>query len=94
MFQPWYDVQELKEGYATYTQAFGAGKDRLLEANKYHSQLAMIQAAVDRVHEQVSEQVAQTQADNTEVQNSSTAPGRVHTPVEALAAMEEFKEAA
>ncbi|XP_048514971.1 uncharacterized protein LOC125501890 [Athalia rosae] len=93
LFQPWRDVDELRNGCDTYAESFQSMQLELAQALEYHERITEVQKGIEYVKEMIDKQFADNAKDNDNSQNSDTVPlGFV--PIEAKGAMKEFKDAA
>jgi len=88
LFKPWRDCESLIGESSSYTEAFHACKDQLLDGLEYHNKLSSLQEADTEVCENIQDSQIEMKE---ELSTSPPAGGPLHyVATEACNAMEEF----
>lgn len=64
LFQPWRDVDELKNGCNTYAESFHSLQSELTDALQYHERLIEIQKALDSVKDVIEKHINDAEKEN------------------------------
>ena len=90
LFKPWRDCDSLIGDCGTYTEAFAACKDSLIDGLKYHDQLTRLREADAKVREQIRERQAEIKDEELD---SSEPPGPLqYVATEVQNAMTQFTD--
>ena len=89
LFQPWRDVDELKNGCNTYAESFHSLQSELTDALQYHERLIEIQKALDSVKDVIEKHI-----NDAEKEKCHDAPDNpLHfLPLDADEAMNDLKD--